>query len=195
MLQTDTRQQLIEATGRMILRLGYQKTSVADIAGEAGLSRATAYLYFSTKEAMLSAWLGHRFQQFCRELRETARAWSDPWQALEEALKARILLRLERASRFHQNTLHEILAVREAVLSARPEQQAEEARLLEELILRARPGHPGAAQTAHVLVLATDCLRPSNLSAEQLKDLPALDRQAKQLCAFLVESLRLGASA
>lgn len=195
MLQTDTRQQLIEATGRMILRLGFQKTSVADIAGEAGLSRATVYLYFPSKEAMLGAWLGQRFQQFRDELRASAQRWDDPWVALEETLKARILLRLERASRLNQETLHEIFAVRETLLAARPEQQAEEARLLEELILRARPEHKGAEQTAHLLVLATDCLRPSNLSAEQLQDFPTLERQAQRLCAFLVESVRLGASA
>lgn len=193
MLQTDTRQQLIEATGRLILRLGYSKTSVGDIAQEAGLSRATAYLYFPNKEAMLTAWVRQRSQSLREQLREQARGWYDPWQALEETLKARILTRLERARTLGTAALNEILAARETLLAARPEEQAKEAELLRELIVQALPQHGRAAETALMLVLASDALMPSNLSAEQLADLPRLEGQARELCAFLTQAVRLGA--
>lgn len=194
MFHSDTRQQLIEATGRLILRLGYSKTSVGDIAHEAGLSRATAYLYFPNKDAMLSAWLAQRSQSLREELKTLSRGWYDPWQALEETLKARIRLRLERAGRLGPAALNDILSAREALLAARPEQQAAEAALFADLIHQAQPQHPKAAETALLLVLATDSLSPSHLSAEQLQGRATLDKIADQLCGFLVQAVRSGAS-
>lgn len=193
MIATDTRQLLIEATGRMISRLGYSKTSVGDIAQEAGLSRATAYLYFPNKEAMLTAWLAQRSQALRQHLKDRAGQYSDPWQALEETLKSRILLRLERARQMEPGALHQILAARETLLAVRPEEQAREAELLRDLILHARPGHPRAEETALMLVLASDALMPSNLSPEQLADLSRLERQTLDLCRFLTQAVSLGA--
>lgn len=193
MIATDTRQLLIEATGRMISRLGYSKTSVGDIAQEAGLSRATAYLYFPNKEAMLTAWLGQRSQALRQQLKERALHYSDPWQALEETLQSRIVLRLERARQMEPGALNQILSAREALLAVRPEEQAREAELLSDLILLAQPGHPQPQQTALMLVLACDALMPSNLSSEQLADLPRLERQTAALCRFLTQAVRMGA--
>ncbi|MFN8606320.1 MAG: helix-turn-helix domain-containing protein [Vulcanimicrobiota bacterium] len=193
MISTQTRQQLIEATGRLISRLGYSKTSVGDIAQEAGLSRATAYLYFPNKEAMLTAWIGQRSQALRQQLRQQAYHYQDAWQALEEILLARILLRLERAQQLGPGPLNEILSARETLLAARPEEQAREAELLRELILRARPQHPRPAETAMMLVLASDALMPSNLGPEQLADLPRVQQRARELCGFLTKAVRLGA--
>lgn len=193
MISTQTRQQLIEATGRLISRLGYSKTSVGDIAQEAGLSRATAYLYFPNKEAMLTAWIGQRSQALRQQLRQQAYHYQDAWQALEEILLARILLRLERAQQLGPGPLNEILSARETLLAARPEEQAREAELLRELILQARPQHPRPAETAMMLVLASDALMPSNLGPEQLADLPRVQQRARELCGFLTKAVRLGA--
>ena len=189
----DTREQLLQATGRLMMRLGYSKTSVADIAQEAGLSRATAYLYFPNKEAMLTAWLEHRAELFQRELGELSRHWNDPWERLEETLKARILLRLDRVESYAAEALQDILRAREALLAGRPEAQRSEAQLLEALILEANPAHPSAAQTALMLVLASEGLRPSSLSEEQLRDRATLNALAQDLCAFLVQAVRQGA--
>ncbi|MBS2039927.1 TetR/AcrR family transcriptional regulator [bacterium] len=193
MFAMDTRQQLIEATGRLISRLGYSKTSMGDIAQEAGLSRATAYLYFPNKEALLTAWISQRSQALRSQLLQQASAYKDPWQALEATLRNRILMRLERARSLGPSALNEILAAREALLSLRPEEQAKEAELLQELILRAQPQNRRSAETGMMLVLACDALMPSNLSPEQLVNLPRLEQHARELCRFLTEAVRLGA--
>jgi AcrR family transcriptional regulator len=47
--------QILNAAATVIVRLGYDKTTMNDIAAEAGVSRATVYLYFKGKEELFEA--------------------------------------------------------------------------------------------------------------------------------------------
>ena len=51
----DKQQRIKEAMIRLILREGINGASVAKIAREAGVSPATIYIYYESKEDMLSA--------------------------------------------------------------------------------------------------------------------------------------------
>ncbi len=56
MPDSDERQeQILGAAATVIARLGYDKTSMSDIADEAGVSRGTVYLYFKGKEDLFEA--------------------------------------------------------------------------------------------------------------------------------------------
>ena len=50
-----TEQRLLEATLVCLARHGIAKTTLDDVAREAGVSRATLYRYFPGKQALLSA--------------------------------------------------------------------------------------------------------------------------------------------
>ena len=50
-----TQDQILSAAAEVIIRLGYDKTNMSDIAEEAGLSRRTIYLYFKGKEDLFEA--------------------------------------------------------------------------------------------------------------------------------------------
>ena len=47
-----TQNQILSAAAEVIIRLGYDKTTMSDIADAAGLSRRTIYLYFKGKEEL-----------------------------------------------------------------------------------------------------------------------------------------------
>jgi AcrR family transcriptional regulator len=51
----DRSQQILDAALLLILRQGYDKTSIGDVAAEAGISRGTVYLYFANKERLVEA--------------------------------------------------------------------------------------------------------------------------------------------
>jgi TetR/AcrR family acrAB operon transcriptional repressor len=51
----ERQQQLLNAAAAVIIRQGYDKTTMSDIADEAGVSRGTVYLYFQGKEDLLEA--------------------------------------------------------------------------------------------------------------------------------------------
>ena len=53
----EREQQILDAAAALIVRLGYDKTTMSDIAAEAGASRRTVYLYFKGKEELFEALL------------------------------------------------------------------------------------------------------------------------------------------
>lgn len=51
----DTRSRIVETADALFRRLGYSKTTVADIAAELGMSPANVYRFFSSKNAIVEA--------------------------------------------------------------------------------------------------------------------------------------------
>lgn len=60
----STRQAIIDAARARFARFGPKRTSVADIGKEAGLSRATVYLHFDSKNAIYAALLEQETEKF-----------------------------------------------------------------------------------------------------------------------------------
>jgi len=75
MPDTDERQQqILDAAAAVIVRLGYDKTTMSDIAQEAGASRRTVYLYFKGKEELFEALLYREYMLY-------AQTWLDHIEA------------------------------------------------------------------------------------------------------------------
>ena len=51
----DRSQQILDAAAALIIRQGYDKTSMIDVAQEVGISRGTVYLHFASKERLFEA--------------------------------------------------------------------------------------------------------------------------------------------
>ncbi len=62
----ERQQQILDAAAAVIIRLGYDKTTMSDIAEEAGASRRTVYLYFKGKEELFEALLYHEYLQYAQ---------------------------------------------------------------------------------------------------------------------------------
>lgn len=72
----ERRVQLLEVAREVVLRHGYRKANLGDVAREAGVSRATVYNYFASKELLLRAIVAQEVEQLraavARELDLTA---------------------------------------------------------------------------------------------------------------------------
>jgi len=81
-------EQVAEAALRLFARYGYKRTSMDDIAREAGVARATLYLHFKGKDdvfrAMLAG-LGGQVETRCREALATPGPFAQRLAALMEA--------------------------------------------------------------------------------------------------------------
>ncbi|CAN7652568.1 TetR/AcrR family transcriptional regulator [Bosea sp. LjRoot237] len=81
-------EQIAEAALRLFARYGYKRTSMDDIAREAGVARATLYLHFKGKDdvfrAMLAG-LGSQVETRCREALATPGPFSERLAALMAA--------------------------------------------------------------------------------------------------------------
>lgn len=66
--ETDTRGALLEAAARRYARHGPRKTTMEEVAREAGYSRATAYKHFASKDALYLALLEEATARFVHEV-------------------------------------------------------------------------------------------------------------------------------
>ena len=69
----ETRERILVAAVQRFSNFGYRRTSINDVAEEAGLARATVYLYWKSKEDLFVAGL-ERFHTYSRSLAESAAA-------------------------------------------------------------------------------------------------------------------------
>ena len=89
-------QQIIDAAIRVLARQGYAKTSLLDIAKEAGMSKGALHYHYPTKEALIHAVL----ETACNAVQaRTLSAWSpsdNPFEALRKSLEELWATRAER---------------------------------------------------------------------------------------------------
>lgn len=82
--QTQRHQQLLAAAAEVFTDRGYDETTMADITARAGVSRATAYVYFSSKEAVLRALAQQVVADFIAAQEVPP---GDPWDVLSQTCR------------------------------------------------------------------------------------------------------------
>ncbi|MXN63670.1 TetR family transcriptional regulator [Stappia sp. GBMRC 2046] len=68
----EMREKIVETASRLFHVYGFQKTTVADIANELGMSPANVYRFFSSKTALTKAVTIHVTEGFLREIEDIA---------------------------------------------------------------------------------------------------------------------------
>jgi AcrR family transcriptional regulator len=87
--------QILEATRTMFLRYGYRRTSVDEIAREAGVAKATLYAHFAGKDELFRAMI-RRFQDEVHRRSDAAEAMNGPIaERMAELLSAQYCTVLE----------------------------------------------------------------------------------------------------
>lgn len=70
----EREQRILEAAGRLSLRYGFDKTTVDDIAREAGISKGAIYLHYASKDDLLEALIWHEAWVFLQAYLERMEA-------------------------------------------------------------------------------------------------------------------------
>lgn len=80
--------QIVAAATRVLARQGYARSSLLDIAREAGMSKGALHYHFPSKEALVSKVLESALDSIARRTLEAwGRAGGDPQEALREAVR------------------------------------------------------------------------------------------------------------
>ncbi|CDQ38333.1 MULTISPECIES: TetR/AcrR family transcriptional regulator [Virgibacillus] len=66
----DKKQKLIEIGMKLIAEKGYYNTSIQEIANEAGVSKGSFYIYFSSKEAFIATAIHNFHQRISEEMKQ-----------------------------------------------------------------------------------------------------------------------------
>src|SRR5512143_3973213 len=65
--QINRRERLLESAGRLFSLWGFDKTSMDDVAREAGVSKGAVYLEFQGKDALFKAVLYREFRRYSED--------------------------------------------------------------------------------------------------------------------------------
>ncbi|MFC4061764.1 TetR/AcrR family transcriptional regulator [Planomonospora corallina] len=92
--RTERAHRILDAAAELILRWGYDKTTVDDVARQAGVAKGTIYLHWKTREALFTALLRRERVRMLAEVRRgTPATPHDLFAALALALLRRPLLK------------------------------------------------------------------------------------------------------
>lgn len=184
------RDRILDATERLLGRLGYQKTTMDDIALEAEIGRRTIYLHFAGKEAVALATIDRIVDRLLERLDKLARSESSWEERLRRMLAERVLFRFD-AVRGYFHSIDEIFR------SLRPAYMARRAQYFEKeaaFFARVLAGGDAAGEfsiddpqlCAEVLLLATNSLLPSSLSTRELGERTEIEARVARIAQILL---------
>ncbi len=87
-LREEKRRLIQKAALAAFTRKGYHRTTMKDIAEEAGIGKSTIYEYFHNKEELFLSLFDYAGSQFLENLKEAVKDIKDPLMALREAIEA-----------------------------------------------------------------------------------------------------------
>jgi AcrR family transcriptional regulator len=122
-------ERIIEAARRRFFYYGINKTTMQEIAAEAGVAVGTLYLYFSNKDALMVA-CAENFVERHRRLADEIMAADTP---VEQKLRDYVLARFRESQDLRTGTRHAIELAR-AVMRLKPDRVQEEGMIMHEVI-------------------------------------------------------------
>ncbi len=135
------RTEILEAAQRMFQRYGYRKTTIEDIAREAGKGKSSLYYYFKNKEELFEAVLWNEWNAVMEQIRASV----NPEVPVDEQLQTYINVKVKGIANFiniYRGLRSDALLKYEFIRRFRLEIRDHEMRVLQELLRRgAEAGH------------------------------------------------------
>lgn len=132
---TDRRQQILSAAGRLLRHYGPGKTTIVDIAREAGIGVGSVYLEFASKDAIVEALSLDRHTAVLQAMRRAAEGsaggWSERFVAVIDAKVDTLLSLAEEGAHAPDLVYCQSMAVQQVQSRFRDEERAFLAALLE----------------------------------------------------------------
>ncbi len=176
---------VIDAADRLFERYGYRKTTVEEIAQEAGIGKGSVYLHFASKEEIAFAWVDRLHSRLHEQLEEIAK------EGIERFLCQRVLLRYDIFHR-HQRSMDEALdRLGEGLRARRDAFHEVEAKMLAGM-LDASACRLDPLKTARSMIVATNGLMPYRLRPQELGARKLVEAKVKDLAALLSLAIRGG---
>ena len=84
----EVREAVLDTTAGLVARHGLRGVTMSDIAGQAGIGRATLYKYFPDVEAILTAWHERQIARHLEQLTHLGHQGGEPLDRLTAVLEA-----------------------------------------------------------------------------------------------------------
>src|SRR4028118_1956837 len=121
------RDEILDATDRLLARFGYKKMTIDDLAQEVGIGKGSVYLHFSSKEEIALSHIDRIVERLKERLKTIARENISHKEKLREMLLTRVLFRFDSVQHYTQSLNDLLLSLRPKLLARRENYFAEEA--------------------------------------------------------------------
>lgn len=189
-----TRDAILDAAGILLGRYGYHKTTMDDLAREAGVARRTLYLHFRSKDEIFLERIDRVVTRLVDELRAIARTPASAEERLKHMLLTRVLYRFDTVRGYVQSLDEIFQALRQPYLQRRESYFLAEASVLATVLeegVRAGEFSPMEVnETARSLILATSSLMPYALSPRELGSRRDIERTTTRIAEMAIAGLR-----
>lgn len=197
-VREDVRDLILDATERLLIRFGYTKMTMDDLAREVGVAKGTLYLHFPSKEEVVLSRIDRTVDRLVEELRAIAASERDPDEKLRGMLIARVLYRFDSARGYAQSIDEMLASIRAGLLARREQHFALEAAVFVETLEEGKRAKAfsfrDAKTAAESLLLATNSLLPAGLTVKQLGRRNAVEEKVSNIAALLIDGLRARAA-
>ncbi len=188
----EVRESLLDAMDRLLARFGYQKTTVDDLAAEAGIGKGSVYLYFSSKEQVALSCVDRLHERLLSKMARIADEDMPAPDKITEILLERVMSRVDYCR--NATCLDEMLAALQKELLVRKElYHAQEGELIKELLIDAcKAGELprcDATAAAEAMILATNALLPYSLNTTQVGPSEEIEEKVRRVASLLVSGL------
>lgn len=191
---TLTRDAILDAAGILLGRFGFHKTTMDDLAREAGVARRTLYLHFRSKDEIFLARIDRVVGRLLVEMRAIAASVAPPEERMRQLLQKRVLYRFDTVRGYTQSLDEIFQALRQPYLERRENYFVAEAAVLAEVLEEGRARgefyFDDARETARALISSTSGLMPYSLSPKELGSRREIERQTARITELVIEGLR-----
>ena len=185
---------ILDATERLLVRYGYAKMTMEDLAREAGIGKGTIYLHFPSKEEVVLSRIDRVIERLLAELRTIAASQETHPERLRMMLVTRVLFRFDRARGYAESMDEMLTAIRAGLLARREKHFAAEADVFAELLEEGKRAgafsFKDAGAAAQALINATNSLLPYSLTAKQLGRRSVVEEKVTNIAHLLINGLR-----
>jgi AcrR family transcriptional regulator len=189
-----TRDQILDATERIMARFGFRKMTMEDIAKEARVGRRTIYIYFKNKEDVALSSIGRVVEGAQNRMRAIlAQGDLDPVDKLRLILKERVMARVRAVAEYHESLDEIFELVRPAYIERRRQYFSTEQDLvcqsLEAGVCSGKMNVANPMQTAAILLQATNAYLPYSLSVKELGNPDQIEKNLGRMVELLVRGI------
>jgi len=189
----NVRESILDAMDRLLARYGYQKTTVDDLATEAGIGKGSVYLYFSSKEQVALSCIDRLHDRLMARITCIAQDDQPARDKITEILLERVMHRFQYCNRNATSMDQMLAALKDELMTRKDVHHAKEAELLEQLLLDA--GRSGelplcdCKAAAQAMILATNALLPYSIRTTQLGSPEVIEQKVRDVASLLVLGL------
>jgi AcrR family transcriptional regulator len=187
LVSVSTRDAILDAAEKLFARFGYRKTTIDELAREAGIAKGTVYLYFKSKEEIALGRIERVLEILRARLDALATSEGPPLERLRAVLIDRVMFRVDSAQLYAADVESLLGEIRPALVAQREVFVRDEAAVVRRLLREA--GAANAARVATAMIDATNAFLPSYLPPDELRAPDLVRKRLSLVVDLLVKGL------